>query len=105
VPVPSCLKRKCVSISYGLIPVPPHLRHLTILSPFLRVPFPSQFLHVCFFSPAFFHTECSTVAHRSLSTSFKRLHAESYHHPNDRSVTVLDTFAMRPLRMLMSFGP
>ena len=25
--------------SYGLIPVPPHLRHLTILSPFLRVPF------------------------------------------------------------------
>jgi hypothetical protein len=27
----------------GLIPVPPHLWHLTILSPFLRVPFPSQF--------------------------------------------------------------
>src|SRR5271154_5363598 len=28
----------------GLIPVPPHLWHLTILSPFLRVPLPSQFL-------------------------------------------------------------
>ena len=88
--------------SYGLIPVPPHLRHLTILSPFLRVPFPSQFLHVCFFSLALSHMECSKVAHRSLSTLFKRLHAESYHRPNDRSVTVLDTFAMRPLRMLDS---
>ena len=38
----------------GLIPVPPHLWHLTILSPFLRVPFPSQFLHGFFFSPALF---------------------------------------------------
>jgi hypothetical protein len=38
----------------GLIPVPPHLCHLTILSPFLRVPFPSQFLHGLFFSTARF---------------------------------------------------
>jgi hypothetical protein len=34
----------------GLIPVPPHLWHLTILSPFLRVPFPSQFLQGFFLS-------------------------------------------------------
>jgi len=46
---------------YGLIPVPPHLRHLTILSPFLRVPFPSQFLHFCFFCPVFFRTQSSTL--------------------------------------------
>jgi hypothetical protein len=38
----------------GLIPVPPHLWHLTILSPFLKVPFPSQFLHGFFFSPELF---------------------------------------------------
>jgi hypothetical protein len=38
----------------GLIPVPPHLWHLTILSPFFRVPFPSQFLHGLFFSPVLF---------------------------------------------------
>jgi hypothetical protein len=34
----------------GLIPVPPHLWHLTILSPFLSVPLPSQFLHGFFLS-------------------------------------------------------
>ena len=37
----------------GLIPLPPHRWHLTILSPFFKVPFPSQFLHgLFFFSPA-----------------------------------------------------
>jgi hypothetical protein len=60
-----------VRSSYGLIPVPPHLRHLTILSPFLRVPFPSQFLHVCFLSPTFFHTNSSRVGHRSSPLGFK----------------------------------
>ena len=58
--------------SYGLIPVPPHLRHLTILSPFLRVPFPSQFLHFCFFCPVFFRTQSSKVDRRSSRTFFKR---------------------------------
>jgi hypothetical protein len=58
--------------SYGLIPVPPHLRHLTILSPFLRVPFPSQFLHFCFFCPVFFRTHSSKVDRRSSPTFFKR---------------------------------
>src|SRR5271169_2850847 len=46
-----------------LIPVPPHLWHLTILSPFLRVPFPSQFLQGFFFSP---------VALRTVSSQFNR---------------------------------
>jgi hypothetical protein len=55
---------------YGLIPVPPHLRHLTILSPFLRVPFPSQFLHLCFFCPVFFRTQSSKVhIHVGMPTS------------------------------------
>jgi hypothetical protein len=43
----------------GLIPVPPHLWHLTILSPFLRVPFPSQFLQGFFFSSVLFRTVSS----------------------------------------------
>jgi hypothetical protein len=73
--------------NYGLIPVPPHLRHLTILSPFLRVPFPSQFLHVCFFSPVFFHTEPSKVAHRFSPICFKGYTRNPNHHPNDRTVT------------------
>jgi hypothetical protein len=62
----------CLVPSYGLIPVPPHLRHLTILSPFLRVPFPSQFLHFCFFCPMFFRTQSSKVDRRSSPTFFKR---------------------------------
>jgi hypothetical protein len=40
----------------GLIPVPPHLWHLTILSPFLRVPFPSQFLQGFFLSSLLLRT-------------------------------------------------
>jgi hypothetical protein len=52
--------------SYSLIPVPPHLRHLTTLPPFLRVPFPSQFLHFCFFCPVFFRTLSSKVDRRTL---------------------------------------
>jgi hypothetical protein len=40
----------------GLIPVPPHLWHLTILSPFLSVPFPSQFLQGFFLSSALLRT-------------------------------------------------
>jgi hypothetical protein len=43
----------------GLMPVPPHLWHLTILSPFLSVPFPSQFLHGFFFSPMLFRIRSS----------------------------------------------
>jgi hypothetical protein len=43
----------------GLIPVPPHLWHLTILSPFLSVPLPSQFLQGLFFSPMLFRTASS----------------------------------------------
>jgi hypothetical protein len=49
------------SAGYDFDPVPPHLRHLTILSPLLRVPFPSQFLHACFFCPVFFRTVSSKV--------------------------------------------
>jgi hypothetical protein len=47
----------------GLIPVPPHLWHLTILSPFLRVPLPSQFLHFSFggFLSVFFGMASSKV--------------------------------------------
>src|ERR1700730_10822654 len=52
--------------SYGLIPAPPHLRHLTILSPFLKVPLPSQFLHFCFFCPVFFLMESSKVDRSNL---------------------------------------
>jgi hypothetical protein len=66
--------------SYGLIPVPPHLRHLTILSPFLRVPFPSQFLHFCFLCPVFFCTQSSKVDRRSSPTFFKP-HSRPYYHP------------------------
>jgi hypothetical protein len=40
----------------GLIPVPPHLWHLTILSPFFRVPFPSQFLQGFFLSSLLLRT-------------------------------------------------
>src|SRR5258708_3761775 len=40
----------------GLIPVPPHLWHLTILSPFLSVPFPSQFLQGFFLSSLLLRT-------------------------------------------------
>src|ERR1700693_4999460 len=58
-------------ISYGLIPVPPHLRHLTILSPFLRVPFPSQFLHFCFFCPVFFRIESSKVDRSNLRAELR----------------------------------
>jgi hypothetical protein len=55
-----------VMLGYGLIPVPPHLWHLTILSPFLRVPFPSQFLHFCFFCPVFFRMESSKAGRSNL---------------------------------------
>lgn len=49
----------------GLIPVPPHLWHLTILSPFLSVPFPSQFLHGFFFSSVLFG-KVSSQSNRSI---------------------------------------
>ena len=54
----------------GLIPVPPHLWHLTILSPFLRVPFPSQFLHGFFFSPALFGKVSSQFNRPNVRGSF-----------------------------------
>jgi hypothetical protein len=50
----------------GLIPVPPHLWHLTILSPFLSVPFPSQFLQGFFFSSLLLRT----VPSRSIAALF-----------------------------------
>jgi hypothetical protein len=50
----------------GLIPVPPHLWHLTILSPFLRVPFPSQFLQGFFLSSALL----LTIPSRSVAALF-----------------------------------
>jgi len=53
----------------GLIPVPPHLWHLTILSPFFRVPFPSQFLQGFFFCPALFRTVSSQFNHSNLRRS------------------------------------
>jgi hypothetical protein len=86
--------------SYGLIPVPPHLRHLTILSPFLRVPFPSQFLHFCFFCPVFFHTQSSKVDRRSSRTFFKRSRAILLS-PNDRSVTPLCFCKSVPLHVIV----
>jgi hypothetical protein len=57
------------------------------------VPFPSQFLHACFFSPIFFHTERSKIRY----TMFQMLRAESYHHPNDRSVTGRTSFSSVPI--------
>ena len=62
-----------VMLGYGLIPVPPHLWHLTILSPFLRVPFPSQFLHFCFFCPMFFRTQSLQGRPPLLSNIFQTL--------------------------------
>jgi hypothetical protein len=50
----------------GLIPVPPHLWHLTILSPFLSVPFPSQFLQGFFLSSVLLRT----VSSRSITALF-----------------------------------
>jgi hypothetical protein len=64
----------------GLIPVPPHLWHLTILSPFLSVPFPSQFLHGFFFSPMLFFmasSENSDGAWRSLRERTSRARKRS----------------------------
>src|ERR1700733_7980257 len=57
----------------GLIPVPPHLWHLTILSPFLRVPLPSQFLHGFFFSPALFFTLSSLLKTPEVASNTRRL--------------------------------
>jgi hypothetical protein len=73
--------------SYGLIPVPPHLRHLTILSPFLRVPFPSQFLHGFFFSPALFRISSSKFNSRyqSLYISIAIQHHFAAH-PREKEV-------------------
>ena len=42
-----------------LMPVPPHLWHLTTLSPFFSVPLPSQFLQAFFFSPTLFRMPSS----------------------------------------------
>jgi hypothetical protein len=50
----------------GLIPVPPHLWHRTILSPFLSVPFPSQFLQGFFFSSVLL----LTIPSRSIAALF-----------------------------------
>jgi hypothetical protein len=50
----------------GLIPVPPHLWHLTILSPFLSVPFPSQFLQDFFLSSL----PLRTIPSRSIAAQF-----------------------------------
>ena len=86
--------------SYGLIPIPPHLRHLTILSPFLRVPFPSQFLHFCFFCPVFCRTHSSKVDRRSSPTFFKRSLAILLS-PNDRSVTPLCFCKSIPLYVIV----
>src|ERR1700738_553526 len=86
--------------SYGLIPVPPHLRHLTILSPFLRVPFPSQFLQFFFFCPVFFRTQSSKVDRRSSPTFFKRSRAILLS-PNDRSVTPLCFCKSVPLHVIV----
>jgi hypothetical protein len=56
----------------GLIPLPPHLWHLTTLSPFLRVPFPSQFLQGFFFSPSLFRMVSLRI--QSLEYTFAHLH-------------------------------
>jgi|HubBroStandDraft_2_1064218.scaffolds.fasta_scaffold35678_5 hypothetical protein len=50
----------------GLIPVPPHLWHLTILSPFFSVPFPSQFLQGFFLSWLLLRT----ISSRSIAALF-----------------------------------
>jgi hypothetical protein len=47
----------------GLIPVPPHRWHRTILSPFLSVPLPSQFLQGFFLSSLLLRT----IASRSMT--------------------------------------
>jgi hypothetical protein len=52
----------------GLIPVPPHLWHLTILSPFLRVPFPSQFLQGFFLSSLLLRTISLSINHGSIQS-------------------------------------
>jgi hypothetical protein len=57
----------------GLIPVPPHLWHLTILSPFLSVPLPSQFLQGFFLSSALLRT----IPSRSMAALFNRSQTES----------------------------
>ncbi len=64
--------------NYGdLMPVPPHLWHLTILSPFLRVPFPSQFLHGFFFSPTLFRMLSSKFGSRIVVGAVDRAHPSS----------------------------
>ena len=63
----------------ALIPVPPHLWHLTILSPFLSVPLPSQFLHGFFFSPTIFRT-VSSQFNRRINTTANRRHQHHHHH-------------------------
>lgn len=66
--------------NYGdLMPVPPHLWHLTILSPFLRVPFPSQFLQGFFFSPTLFRMSSSKFgsASRIVAGAVDRAHPSS----------------------------
>jgi hypothetical protein len=56
----------------GLIPVPPHLWHLTILSPFLRVPFPSQFLQGFFLSSVLL----LTIPSRSIAANKSQMGAK-----------------------------
>jgi hypothetical protein len=57
----------------GLIPVPPHLWHLTILSPFLSVPLPSQFLQGFFLSSLLLRT----IASRSMMALFNGSQTQS----------------------------
>ena len=64
--------------NYGdLMPVPPHLWHLTIVSPFLRVPFPSQFLHGVFFSATPFRMLSSKFGSRIVVGAVDRAHPSS----------------------------
>jgi hypothetical protein len=69
----------------GLIPVPPHLWHLTILSPFVRVPLPSQFLHGLFLSPVPFRMSPPILSPAIARHRPKRPHCNLHPHRHHRS--------------------